>query len=68
MGGKRKSRTTGNGDPTGPTARARLEKALARVAAGATVADVCRSLGISRTTFYRWKRGRFPNGPEGRRD
>jgi putative transposase len=30
--------------------------ALCQAAAGALVADVCRKLGISEQTFYRWKK------------
>jgi putative transposase len=30
--------------------------ALRRVESGAAVAEVCRELGITETTFYRWKR------------
>ena len=30
--------------------------ALRQVEAGKTVADICRELGVSQQTFYRWKR------------
>jgi putative transposase len=34
----------------------RLRDADARLASGATVPDVCKALGISEATYYRWKR------------
>lgn len=56
MGGRRRPRSTEAGGPDDLHTEKRFRRALARVAAGATVAEVCRSLGISRATFYRWKR------------
>ena len=35
-----------------------IMQALAKVAAGTPAAQVCRALGITETTFYRW-RGKF---------
>ncbi len=34
----------------------RIAHALKRVEAGTIVGEVCRELGITETTFYRWKR------------
>jgi putative transposase len=34
----------------------KLRDADAQLAAGATVPDICRSLGISEAPYYRWKR------------
>jgi putative transposase len=34
---------------------AEVMQALARVAAGTPAAQVCRALGITETTFYRWR-------------
>lgn len=33
----------------------KLREAEARLAGGATVAEICRPLGISEGTYYRWK-------------
>ena len=33
-----------------------ISSALRRVEGGVAVADICRELGITETTFYRWKR------------
>ena len=35
---------------------AQVLQALAQVKAGAPAVDVCRKLGITQTTFYRWRR------------
>lgn len=32
-----------------------IKQALAKVAAGTPAAQVCRALGITETTFYRWR-------------
>lgn len=34
----------------------KLRKAEAKLAAGATVPEICKSFGISEATYYRWKR------------
>lgn len=33
-----------------------IAQALRRVAAGTSAVQVCRSLGITQTTFYRWRK------------
>jgi putative transposase len=33
-----------------------ISSALRRVEGGTAVAEICRELGITETTFYRWKR------------
>ena len=33
-----------------------ISAALRRVEGGVAVAEICRELGITETTFYRWKR------------
>ena len=33
-----------------------IQSALAKVKAGTPAAEVCRSLSITQTTFYRWRR------------
>lgn len=33
-----------------------IAHALRRVEAGSPVAEICRELGVTETTFYRWKR------------
>ncbi|MEP6992373.1 MAG: transposase [bacterium] len=33
-----------------------ITQALSRVAKGTPAVDVCRSLGITETTFYRWRK------------
>jgi len=33
-----------------------ISTALRRAEGGASVAEICRELGITETTFYRWKR------------
>ena len=45
-----------SGKRHGPTDISRkLERADARLAAGATVAEVCKELAISEQTYYRWR-------------
>ena len=34
----------------------RISSALRRANSGVAVAEICRQLGITETTFYRWKR------------
>lgn len=45
-----------------------IVQALRTVAAGTSAAQLCRTLGITETTFYRWRRRHDINGPPEQRE
>lgn len=42
-----------------------IRKAISRVEAGTPLVEMCRKLGVTQTTFYRWRKKYGANGDNG---